>query len=86
MTKKSELWAKGWGISQDIGDLERKKREWFKEWNELQLEREKEKNKTVWLISRVVFVGVPWILLYFYALVMSMLEFYSFVEGWIKNG
>jgi len=44
-----------------------------------------EKNKNVWPISRVVFVGVPWVLLYFYALVWSMLEFYSFVEGWIKN-
>jgi len=37
-------------------------------------------------ISRVFFVGVPWVLLYFYAIVWSILEFYSFVEGWIKNG
>lgn len=47
---------------------------------------EKEKNKNIWPISRIIFVGVPWVLLYFYALVWSMLEFYSFVEGWIKNG
>jgi hypothetical protein len=37
-------------------------------------------------ISRIIFVGVPLVLLFFYALVWSMLEFYSFVEGWIKNG
>jgi len=36
-----------------------------------------EKNENLWPISRVVFVGVPWVLLYFYALVWSMLEFYS---------
>jgi hypothetical protein len=42
--------------------------------------------KENWPISRVIFVGVPLVLLYFYALVWSMLEFYSFVEGWIKNG
>lgn len=37
-------------------------------------------------ISSIIFVGVPLVLLYFYALVWSMLEFYSFVEKWIKNG
>jgi hypothetical protein len=42
--------------------------------------------KEDWSIGRVIFVGVPLVLLYFYALVWSMLEFYSFVEGWIKNG
>jgi len=39
-----------------------------------------------WSIGHVIFVGVPLVLLFFYSLVWSMLEFYSFVEGWIKNG
>lgn len=52
-----------------------------KDWSMIEIPGEKD-----WPISRVVFVGVPWVLLYFYALVWSMLEFYSFVEGWIKNG
>jgi hypothetical protein len=42
--------------------------------------------KEDWPISRIIFVGVPWVLLYFCTLVYGMLEFYSFVEGWIKNG
>jgi hypothetical protein len=42
--------------------------------------------KEDWSVSRIIFVGVPLALLFFYSLVWSMLEFYSFVEGWIKNG
>ena len=51
-----------------------------KDWSMIEFPRKED-----WSIGRVIFVGVPWVLLYFYALVWSMLEFYSFVEGWINQ-
>lgn len=102
MTEQSNrAWMRGLGNNPQQGVYDAEGHIWHNYhhaaimgWDSIQHEKAEAKNfaiynvnnEDVWPISRIIFVGVPWVLLYFYALVWSMLEFYRFVEGWIKNG
>jgi hypothetical protein len=78
------LWGKGhWEFHSATDKLKSQRNgdDKPKDWSIIEFPRKEDLS-----IGHVIFVGVPLVLLFFYSIVWSMLEFYSFLEGWIKNG